>query len=169
MAIDGRSAKQEATLPSQRRGFLAAVIVSSAAAVPWSNSAAWANDETTRLIQEIKQDRALLEPLPQVLLKKEWDKVRTTLKIAPVGRIWNLGPNSNTIKKLGENLGDPSILELMEEVSSALQLADQFTYDNVFLPFQPGNGKVKIKEPTEQIEVAISKLDAVLKLAAEGR
>ena len=40
----------------------------------------------------------------------------------------------------------------------ALQLADQFTYDNNFIYFQPGNGKVKIKEPKDQIKIASKKL-----------
>jgi hypothetical protein len=39
-----------------------------------------------------------------------------------------------------------------------LSLAD----DNVFIPFQPGNGKVKIKEPKQQVKIAKQKLDEVL-------
>ena len=48
-------------------------------------------------------------------------------------------------------------VEAMEEVSSSLQLADQFTYDNAFIPGQPGTGKVKIKEPSDQLKKAIKK------------
>ncbi len=47
-------------------------------------------------------------------------------------------------------------------MAGALQLADQYTYDNNFIYYQPGNGKVKIKEPKQQVQLAKQKLDAVL-------
>lgn len=39
------------------------------------------------------------------------------------------------------------LFELADEVGGALQLTDQYAYDNVFIKFQPGSGKVLIKEP----------------------
>ena len=42
---------------------------------------------------------------------------------------------------------DPELIELSEDLSSALQLTDQYVYDNNFIYFQPGNGKLKYKEP----------------------
>ena len=42
------------------------------------------------------------------------------------------------------------------------QLADQFTYDNNFIYFQPGSGKVKIKEPKQQVQLASQKLGELL-------
>ena len=53
-------------------------------------------------------------------------------------------------------------VELADDVAGALQLADQFTYDNNFIYFQPGNGKVKIKEPKQQVQLASSKLGQLL-------
>ena len=47
-------------------------------------------------------------------------------------------------------------------MASALQLADQYTYDNNFIYFQPGNGKVKIKEPKQQLAIAMQKIDSFL-------
>lgn len=41
-------------------------------------------------------------------------------------------------------------------------MCDQYTYDNVFIYFQPGNGKVKIKEPVDMANKAISQLKEVL-------
>ena len=35
-------------------------------------------------------------------------------------------------------------LELAEELGTAFQLCDQFTYDNVFIKFQPGSGKTTL-------------------------
>lgn len=115
------------------------------------------------LISEIQKDRSLLDPLPGLLKKEAWDQVRSVLKLPPVGNLWNLGASKNPLKALGVSRGDPDLLELNEDIAGALQLADQFTYDNVFAPFQPGPGKLKIKEPIEQVEVAMEKLDAVLK------
>eukprot|EP00967_Tisochrysis_lutea_P069086 scaffold90715_cov39-Tisochrysis_lutea.AAC.1 len=55
-----------------------------------------------------------------------------------------------------------ALFELADDVAGALQLADQYTYDNNFIYFQPGNGKVKIKEPKQQLKIAQQKLDEVL-------
>ena len=38
----------------------------------------------------------------------------------------------------------------------------RYVYDNNFIYFQPGNGKVKTKEPKDQIAVAKSKLKAII-------
>ena len=78
------------------------------------------------------------------------------------GPLWNLGDQKNPIVQFAKAEGELELLELSEELSSALQLADQFTYDNVFIKFQPGSGKVLIKEPKAQLKIAASKLDAVL-------
>ena len=48
------------------------------------------------------------------------------------------------------------------QVAGALQLADQYTYDNNFIYFQPGNGKLKYKEPKDQVKVAQSKLKQII-------
>ena len=50
------------------------------------------------------------------------------------------------------------------QVSGALQLADEYTYANNFIYYQPGNGKVKIKEPRDQIILASKKLNDVISL-----
>ena len=49
-----------------------------------------------------------------------------------------------------------------EDLSSALQLTDQYVYDNNFIYFQPGNGKLKYKEPKDQVKVAQSKLKQII-------
>jgi hypothetical protein len=71
----------------------------------------------------------------------------------------------NTIRKLSDARGgDADIIEYVEEVGGALQLVDQFVYDNVFIPSQPGNGKINIKAPQDQLKLARKKLDEVLAL-----
>jgi hypothetical protein len=84
--------------------------------------------------------------------------VRSVLKQPPVGNLWNLGTSKNGIRKLADLRDDVELFELADDVAGALQLADQFTYDNNFIYFQPGNGKVKIKEPKQQVELARQKL-----------
>ena len=48
------------------------------------------------------------------------------------------------------------------QLSISLQMCDQYTYDNVFVYFQPGNGKVKLKEPLDMATKAMSQLKEVL-------
>ena len=43
------------------------------------------------LLDELKESRAKLEPIPSLLEAQEWDKVRTILKVPPVNKLWNLG------------------------------------------------------------------------------
>ncbi|CAE8600286.1 unnamed protein product, partial [Polarella glacialis] len=124
---------------------------------------ALAVESKAELTEILRKDRALLATLPGLLQAQEWEAVRQVLKAPPVNYLWNLGESKNTVKKVGEVTDDASYFDLAEELSGALQLCDQFTYDNVFIPFQPGNGKVKIKEPTEQVTTAIATLDGVLK------
>lgn len=50
------------------------------------------------------------------------------------------------------------LMELKDELSISLQMTDQYSYDNVFIYYQPGNGKVKVKEPMEMAKKAIGEL-----------
>ena len=106
--------------------------------------------------------RTALEPLPALLDEEKWDAVRSVLKTPPVGNLWNLGESKNTLRKLADLRDDVELFELAEEVAGALQLADQYTYDNNFIYYQPGNGKVKIKEPKQQVQLASKKLGELL-------
>lgn len=56
------------------------------------------------------------------------------------------------------------LFELKDELASSLQMCDQLTYDNVFVYFQPGNGKVKIKEPQELARRAQNQLQQIIDL-----
>ncbi|CAE7785298.1 Ift52 [Symbiodinium sp. CCMP2456] len=119
------------------------------------------NDE---LIALLRQDRELLDPLPKMLKDQKWDNVRAVLKTPPVSYLWNLGLEKNTLKKLGDNLGEIQVLELMDEIASDLQVTDEISYSNNYVYGQPGEGKVKVQEPIEYIKMAMSKLDEVLKI-----
>mmetsp|Transcript_5303 Transcript_5303/g.17653 ORF Transcript_5303/g.17653 Transcript_5303/m.17653 type:complete len:176 (-) Transcript_5303:252-779(-) len=146
---------------SSRRAVLVSGMATAALGVQHPLAARAAVDEQA-LLAEIKAVRSALDPLPALLDEEKWDAVRSVLKVPPVGNLWNLGESKNSIRKLADLRDDVELFELADEVAGALQLADQYTYDNVFIPFQPGNGKVKIKEPKQQVKIAKQKLDEVL-------
>jgi hypothetical protein len=125
---------------------------------------AFAEDLAT-LKDELTQSKSKLKEIPDLLQNEEWDKVRNILKTPPVNKLWNLGDSQNTVLKLAKESGDVELFELKEELSYNLQICDQLTYDNVFVYFQPGSGKVKIKEPTDAAKSAINYLDQVIAAA----
>lgn len=146
-----------------RRGVLLGLPAAgfSALALPATLPAHAATSEEA-ILAELKQVRTALEPLPALLDEEKWDAVRSVLKTPPVGNLWNLGESKNTLRKLADLRDDVELFELAEEVAGALQLADQYTYDNNFIYYQPGNGKVKIKEPKQQVQLASKKLGELL-------
>ena len=58
-------------------------------------------------------------------------------------------------------------MELKDELSISLQMTDQYSYDNVFIYYQPGNGKVKVKEPMEMAEKAIGELKMAIEAVSK--
>ncbi len=90
------------------------------------------------MIAELQISRDKLKPIPQLLEEKEWEKVRNILKTPPVNKLWNLGESQNTLFNLAKESGDIDLLELKDELAISLQMCDQFTYDNAFVYYQPG-------------------------------
>ena len=84
-----------------------------------------------------------LQPLSGFVDEGKWDAVRTVLAQSPVVELWKTGNSKNWIRAAALSAGDPELIELSEDLSSALQLTDQYVYDNNFIYFQPGNGKVR--------------------------
>ncbi|GMI45010.1 hypothetical protein TrCOL_g9324 [Triparma columacea] len=119
------------------------------------------------LIMQLKDGRKLLEPLSDKLQAEQWDAVRSVLKGPGLGELWNLGESKNTIAKLAKKTDNMMLMELGNELQISLQMADQLTYDNAFVYFQPGNGKVDIKGPQSMVKKAISQLDEIVEMAAE--
>ena len=114
------------------------------------------------LIDELNNSKSKLQEIPQLLQDQEWDKVRTILKTPPVNKLWNLGDSQNTVMTLAKETGNVELFEMKDDLAYSLQMCDQFTYDNVFVYFQPGNGKIKIKEPTEAIQKAMSQIQQII-------
>ena len=135
-----------------------------ASIIAWSSQVQQtvAASSTDALIEEIESSQVKLKEIPQLLQEQEWDKVRTILKTPPVNKLWNLGDSQNVILKLAKETGNVEWFELKDDLAYNLQICDQLTYDNVFVYFQPGNGKVKIKEPIDAAEKAIKQIEEIL-------
>lgn len=127
--------------------------------------ASWAVDAS--LIDDLTSSIDKLRPIPDLLEEKEWDKVRSILKLPPVNKLWNLGDSQNIVLKLAQDTGNIDLFELKEELAYTLQMCDQITYNNAFVYFQPGSGKFKIKEPQELARQAMKQIQDVIDAAIE--
>jgi len=117
------------------------------------------------LIAEIKAiQKALdLKELNGLIDEEKWDNVRSVLKVPPVGDAWQQSQNKkNPLKNLATLRDDIDLLETTDEIAAALQLADQYCYSNTFIYTQPGNGKMKFKEPKQQLQIAVDKMAAFI-------
>ena len=66
-----------------------------------------------------------LQPLSGFVDDGKWDAVRTVLAQSPVVELWKTGNSKNWIRAAALSAGDPELIELSEDLSSALQLTDQ--------------------------------------------
>jgi hypothetical protein len=135
-----------------------------ASVLAWSSQVqqAVAASTTDSLLEELQTSQSKLKEIPGLLQEQEWDKVRTILKTPPVNKLWNLGDSQNIVLQLAKDTGNVEWFEVKEDLAYNLQMCDQLTYNNVFVYFQPGNGKIKIKEPQEAAERAISQIQQLL-------
>merc|ERR1719331_3631430 len=150
----GTSALQTPARPLGRRAAIGTVAAAFAAAA----------DEAA-LITEIKEIKAKLDvpTINKLLEEEQWDTVRSIFKAAPVNLAWEQTmAKRNPFKQLADLRDDVEQFEIVDELAAALQLADQYCYSNTFIYTQPGNGKVKIKEPKQQLAIAMQKIDSFL-------
>jgi hypothetical protein len=52
---------------------------------------AQAASSTAALLDDLKISKEKLQAIPSLLEEKEWNKVRSILKLPPVNKLWNLG------------------------------------------------------------------------------
>lgn len=55
-----------------------------------------------------------------------------------MNQLWNLGESQNTLVKLAKETGNFDLMEVKDELAISLQMTDQYSYDNVFIYYQPG-------------------------------
>lgn len=151
-----------------RRSFLSVITTAFPLLISAAPAPARAVSARDALVDELNVSLSRIETLPGLLGSAEWDKVRTVLKTPPVNQLWNLGESQNTLVKLAKETGDFEIMEIKDELAISLQMTDQYSYDNVFIYYQPGNGKVKVKEPMEMANKAISQLKEALNVVGSS-
>mmetsp|Transcript_13833 Transcript_13833/g.18049 ORF Transcript_13833/g.18049 Transcript_13833/m.18049 type:complete len:183 (+) Transcript_13833:141-689(+) len=147
---------------SRRELFHAAVSGAAAGvalAVPQASNAA---SDIDILVEELLASKSKIQEIPDLLQAKDWEKVRSILKTPPVNKLWNLGDSQNPVLKLAKETDNVDLFELKDELAYNLQMADELTYNNVFVYFQPGDGKIKIKEPTQAARKALEDLDQII-------
>jgi hypothetical protein len=74
---------------SRRRFLVTAASALSSVVAPRPAKAATSNVEEA--LEEMRASKEKLQAIPGLLEEKEWDKVRTILKLPPVNKLWNLG------------------------------------------------------------------------------
>lgn len=155
---------------SDRRAFL--VTSSQIATVGFvfgsASNALASDDGVSSLILELVESREKLQQVPDLLKANQWDSVRTILKTPPVNNLWNMGDGKNPLMKIAKATDQFELIDLKDELGVSLQMCDQLTYDNVFVYYQPGNGKVKVKEPTDLALKALSQLSDAIDLAKDS-
>jgi len=146
----------EIPISSDRRSFVSTLVATSIA-ITSTPLPAFASEKDT-LITNLSDSLTAIKAIPSLVDAAEWDKIRTVLKSPPVNELWNLGESKNTLVKLAKETGEFELLEMKDELAISLQMCDQYSYDNNFIYYQPGNGKIKTKEPMEMANKAISQL-----------
>ena len=136
----------EQQLSFSRRSVLSKILTTTAAALTTSSTllptqsahATPSSSTTAALITDLQTSLTKITQLPTELENANWDTARTILKTPPVNQLWNLGESSNTIVKLAKETGEMELLELKDDLAISLQMCDQYSYDNVFIYYQPG-------------------------------
>lgn len=128
-------------------------------------SPVFAQETVVSMIEELEACKLKLKPIPAMVQAEDWEGVRQILKTPPVNNLWNMGDAKNTLLKIAKATDEFGLVEVKDELSISLQICDQLVYDNVFVYYQPGNGKVKIKEPLDLAVKAISQLTEAIDMA----
>jgi hypothetical protein len=132
-----------------RRSVLSKILTSTTAAAaaaassavilfPNNQPANAASPSIEPYLTDLQTSLTQISKIPPLLQNAEWDAARTILKTPPVNQLWNLGESSNPLVKLAKETGDFDIMEMKDELAISLQMTDQFSYDNVFIYYQPG-------------------------------
>eukprot|EP00986_Skeletonema_menzelii_P021191 scaffold33580_cov126-Skeletonema_menzelii.AAC.1 len=139
-SINEEEQQQQQLSSSSRRSILSKILLTAAASttlLPTQSARAATSPTTAALITDLQTSLTKISALPTQLEQSNWDAARTILKTPPVNQLWNLGESSNTIVKLAKETGEFELLELKDDLAISLQMCDQYSYDNVFIYYQP--------------------------------
>jgi hypothetical protein len=76
---------------TDRRWFAITTVTAIATAVIPSRAEAANSEKVREALDEMRLSKEKLQAIPDLLEEKEWDKVRSILKLPPVNKLWNLG------------------------------------------------------------------------------
>ncbi len=170
----------------QRRNFLSKFLTSSVvfSAAPFvsnvmvKESALAKPTDIDSLLSQLKEARAQLEPVPNLIKEEKWDSVRAILITPPLADCW--AKTSKPLLKLYAQAQDDlpngdelTALELREEALDHLRFLDMAVYNNVFNPIksegETGATKELIRsyyeDPVNEYKQCIRILDDLITLA----
>ena len=124
----------------------------------------------------VQKARAQLDPVPAIIEKQQWDKVRAILITPPLSDFWTTTKKgSNILMNVASAVGDAggdefNILELREETQSHLRYLDMAVYNNVFNPIATEGTAGATKElvrsyyedPKNELKACQAALDGIL-------
>jgi len=136
-----------------------------------------AEKSLTDLKAAVQKARAQLEPIPGIIEKQEWDKVRAILITPPLSDLWTTTKKgSNILMDVAEAVGSAggdefNVLELREEAQSHLRYLDMAVYNNIFNPIatEGTSGATKelvrsyYEDPKNELKACEAALDGILK------
>jgi hypothetical protein len=175
---DARMAQQGCT---HRRTFLHGVtallilvpMVSAAAASDPSSSAL----QLSTLLSQVKEARAQLDAVPDLIRSEKWDSVRAILITPPLSDCWAKG-GKPTLQKYAEAIGEVdgdefAALESKDDLASSLRFLDMAVYNNIFNPIKAEGSSGATKElvrsyyedPATEYKASLVTFDALIELA----
>ncbi len=164
----------------ERRFFLyssvsTAALMLSGISVEAAGASSPASIDTT--LPLIREARAQLDPIPDLIKSEKWDSVRAILITPPISDAWS--KTSKLLQRYAESVGELpdgdelAALELKEEALDHLRFLDMAVYNNVFNPIktegQTGATKELIRsyyeDPINEYNAVVRVFDNLIELS----
>jgi hypothetical protein len=129
------------------------------------------------LLSRIKEARAQLDAVPDLIRSEKWDSVRAILITPPLSDCWAKGAKP-TLQKYAEAIGEAdgdelAVLESRDDLASSLRFLDMAVYNNIFNPIKAEGSSGATKElvrsyyedPLTEYKASLVTLDALIELA----
>jgi hypothetical protein len=129
------------------------------------------------LLSQIKEARAQLDAVPDLIKSEKWDSVRAILITPPLSDCWAKGAKP-TLQKYAEAIGgadgdELAVLESRDDLASSLRFLDMAVYNNIFNPIKAEGSSGATKElvrsyyedPLTEYKASLATLDALIEQA----
>jgi len=163
----------------QRRSFLQAFGAGSVL-LSYQPTYAASPAKLDTLLSQVKEARAQLNPIANLIKEEKWDSVRAILIIPPLSDCWSKTPKllNNYAQAIGNELPDGdelAALEFKEEALDHFRFLDMAVYNNVFNPIKTEgeNGATKelissyYDDPVNEYKACVRILDGLIELSTE--